>query len=168
MNLVLAPPWILQALTESGKDLKDLFNIEILQSTLSSEDLNFYIFLNQSINQIIPAEVVASFETGNAVALNIPVELLDSLKDGIMTYSVPPAPFKSQWLFGPLSDSLPLDKLLYQIVPTLADTLVLVPDTTTGLSVIGMVNELMFHLNGRLLLSDLAKTAIFRYYLLNA
>ena len=168
MNLVLAPPWALQALADAGKDLKDLFNIETLQSTLSSEDLNFYIFLNQSLNQIVPSEIISTFETGNSVALNIPTELFDSFKEGIEVYSVPPAPFKSQWLFGPLSETVSLDVIKYQVITALEDTLVLVPNINEGLTIIDMVNELMFHLNGRLALPDLAKTTIFRYYLLNA
>jgi len=168
MNLVLVPPWVDQAMTAAGQSINELFNTEVLQSTLSSEDVNFYIFLNQALNQLIPPEVVASFESGNSIALGIAPEVLESLQDGIMVYSVPPAPFKSQWLFGPLSDTTPLEKITYKVMPIHSDTLILIPQLEGGLSIIGMVNELLYHLNGRLTMSELAQTTIFRYYLVNA
>ena len=169
MKLVLIPLWMEEAFAERGLPPEAILDTNLLQSTLSVEDVTFYIHLNQSFNRFLPQEVVAGFDSGSASALGFTPEVLDSFQDGLLAYgTASEVPFRSQWFFGPQSESVELEKIRYQIRPALEDTLILCPrivESQTKVSLISMVDDLLFYLNGRLAFPDLAKTTVFRYYL---
>jgi hypothetical protein len=168
MKLVFIPAWVEAAFKTAGLPLEAVLDPTTLQSTLSGEDVGFYIHLNQTLNTFIPPEVATGFEWGTASALSLTEEFIDQYQDAILAYastSGTEIPFRSEWFFGSKSDSVAKEKIQYFTRTFAEDTVAIFPSVERGNTLIGMVDDLLFHLNSRLEFTTLAKTPIFRYYL---
>lgn len=175
MNLILVPAWVKQSLEAENLSLKDVLNPESLLATLSKEDVAFYVWLNKHLDRWIPSSVCGSFNTGDK-ATSFTSQQLSDLSDLMMGFTIRENQNRSKnesssldscELFGPLSAKVSPTDVNFDTCPIDYDTIALVPKKDSRYSLMGMVNDLLLHLNGRLAFHDVAKTPLFRLYLSN-
>lgn len=179
MNLVLIPAWVEKALVANGHGVKDALNPEILFATLSREDVVFYAALNRTLGRWLPTEVNLSFSSpfraggmpSQASTQNLQ-QVINEMEESIIGMEVEfltrkekgMSPDPSE-LFGPLAEPVPVEDITYSVVTLAQDTVAIIPRNGTGTSLIGMVDDLLFLVNGRLDYNTMVKLPLFKYFL---
>jgi hypothetical protein len=89
VKLFLIPPWLRKSLNSNNISVSKINDLNYLSTTISANDLAFYIFLNQKcLNLIINPNILNSFET-NLDYTNIDDEkTINKIKDAIDTYHI--------------------------------------------------------------------------------
>lgn len=64
LKLVFVPTWLEKVLKASNEGLNAILEPEILGRILSTNDLELYRSVNSALVQILPVEVIQSFDTG--------------------------------------------------------------------------------------------------------
>lgn len=186
MKLVLVPQWVEQAVGCEEISPRALLDPEKLLSTLSKEDVAFYVWLNNHLDRWLPEAIVETFVTGCssaetqtkvldtlcADALPFNTEQMDELRDYFMNFQLDAARQRKKEnggldtceLFGALEAKCSPDDVSFTVRVVGNDTLVLLPKKTKSSSLMGMVNDMLTHLHGRLAFHDVAKTPLFRFF----
>tara|TARA_B100000929_G_scaffold220881_1_gene177385 strand:- start:940 stop:1512 length:573 start_codon:yes stop_codon:yes gene_type:complete len=186
MKLVLVPQWVEQAMGREDISPRALLDPEKLLSTLSKEDVAFYVWLNNHLERWLPKAIVETFVTGCPLAeastkqlgtscggaLPFNTDQMDVLRDYFMNFQMEDMARRKKEhhgvdsceLFGALEAKCSPDDITFTVRIVGQDTLVLLPKKTKSSSLMGMVNDMLIHLNGRLAFHDVAKTPLFRFF----
>ena len=62
MKLLYADTWMIEALKAANKTPEALLNLPVLLSTLSLEDVAFYLAVNKNLEEFLPKQLVDSFK----------------------------------------------------------------------------------------------------------
>lgn len=174
MNLVLIPNWVISALESENYSVKDALNADKLMSTLSMEDVAFYIWLNQQLDIWIPKDIIKSFTTG-VDGMGFSHDVTKQFNDLLLACDIEYAnkvgnhqPVKqSADLFGFLSNPVEINKISFFVKQIDMNTLCLIPTISTENSTVGLINDLIYFLNNQLPFYEIAKKPIFKFYLSN-
>lgn len=175
VNLLLIPEWVEKALEGADWPLRKVLDPDVLSTTLSREDVAFYVFLNRHINRWLPDAVRDTFECGTEYSLKFrdltefEGEVTDlvtyhEMQDIKATQGGERVTLDTRELFGPLSDPIDPKNLRYVIREIQYDTIAVIPKQERGDGHKGMVDYLLLLLSQRLSFEELARTPLFKYY----
>lgn len=167
-NLILIPQWLTKSLETNGHSIKDCLNEEIVLSTLSSDDVGFYIFINQN-NPMLKELSEGTFRTGSHVLGISPMQLSEHKPyvDGHVHTNTLNKFEPREVLFGALSSQKhnDVERIKFDVIEINEDTIGLVPSlseegeriTTTKLK-----EDLLYVLDKYKSFKDLVKTGLFK------
>ncbi len=168
-KVILIPQWVKKALVANDKTLVDALNPEIISSTLSDDDVGFYIFINESMD-LLKDLLGNSFLTGRTV-MGFSEEQLVIFKDHVLRYEI----LNSQQpldvieaLFGNLSEYTDTTKIDLEVVELNEDTIGIIPiynENNNGTK--DTINKLVEILDKKMIFADLCTTSIFKQCLTN-
>lgn len=186
MKMVLVPQWVEQAMGREDISPSAMLDPEKLLTTLSKEDVAFYVWLNDHLERWLPKAVIETFVTGSpktdvtakyldtscGAALPFNTEQMDELRGYYMNFRLDDMRRRKKEhgeldtceLFGVLEAKCSPDDIGFTVRIVGQDTLVLSPKKTKSSSLMGMVNDMLIHLHGRLAFHDVAKTPLFRFF----
>lgn len=168
MKLVLVPEWVSRVIGQESLLPGDVVNPEMLLSTLSKDDVAFYVWLNTNLERWLPATLDETFNTGCGSALPFNEAQLGELHDGLLSMRMeydngktPPHPAE---LFGLLTKDVPTH--VVRFVPQVVnhDTVLLHPKHDATLPPIDMENTLLRLLHGRYPFETVAATPLFKHF----
>lgn len=166
MSLVLIPEYVDTLLREHNRNLNDVLNPKVILSTLSVEDVSFYIYLNRHLDRFLDSQIVGSFNYGYYEALRFTEDQIKPLNPYIEGFDTTLKDKKEySYLFGLFSDPVP--SITFKVVLLNVDTIGLIPIKEGGSSVLGVVSDLLHHLNNRIPFPQLASQSIFKWFLTN-
>lgn len=169
MKLILVPQWVERALKSESLPLDTVLDPEKLLATLSREDVAFFGWLNDHLDILFEDEIFSSFNTGCRGALNFTDEQMRAFQDIHFAFRVRQNAKAgentvSRDLFGPTAERCEIDEIGFSTRCIGKDAVVLIPEKATTPSLMGMVNDLLFHLTNRHAFHEIANTDLFRYY----
>lgn len=168
-KLILIPLWLQEALEANNHGVKDVIKEEIVRTTLSNDDVGFYIFLNNTIGQELS---FGTFDLGEK-AIGFSREFLEEfnsytqahvLNNNVREYE------PRELLFGALFPTSYNDKqkISFEVIEINEDTIGIVPsynEEGCDETQLKFKERLLTVLSKYLSFQELVKTNLFRNWL---
>lgn len=163
-NIILIPDWVKESLESNNHSIRDVLNQEIVCSTLSNDDVGFYIYINE---RTLPFKEHFNglFSYGSNV-LGLDEDTLDKYQGFTTRYYLMEGNDELRMntlLFGNVTDITDLTNLSYEILELDENTIGLLP--FIGVDANGMeatIKSLITVLDNYVGFEKLASTSLFK------
>lgn len=169
-KIVIVPKWLEASLIANGHSLKDAISPDVISTTISNDDIGFYIFINNNL-QLFQEKSFSDFLTGTS-AINFTPETAEKYSDYILKYNALRGSgllSMGEVLFGPLSEKDNPAKVFFKVTELNEDTIAVIPEYgEVDNAMIETVKSLLTIMSKYLAFHELAKTSLFREYVNSA
>lgn len=166
-NVILIPKWMEGLLTTNNLTLADALDFNKVTTTLSDDDVGFYIFINMK-NRMIQELSSAGMVTGLR-ALKLTEEMVSSYQRFINKYEVMEQTNQirpHEAMFGPTLNPVPNESIGFTLYELGDDTIGLVPFSDVELAAEQDLYSDIIQIQSKYMdFSDLVKQRVFRVWL---